>query len=110
MEKTLLFYDKTSPRIRRAKINRRHFNHQRLEKEQRRATKNPTKLIKMSYDQSLAKLVLTSLKDRRLTGDLIQTFKIMKGLEVVKWEKDIKIKERTRGHYLSYYRESFKGR
>ena len=29
----------------------------------------------------------TSLKDRRVRGDLIQMFKIMKGLEVVKWEK-----------------------
>ena len=37
-------------------------------------------------------------------------FKIMKGLEVVEWEKDLNIKERTRGHTLSYNRESFKSR
>jgi hypothetical protein len=67
-----------------------------LEKVQRRATKIPTKLSRLSYDQRLAELGLTSLKDRRVRGDLIQMFKIMKGLDVVEWEKDLNIKERTR--------------
>ena len=35
-------------------------------------------------------------------------FKITKGLEIVEWEKDLSIKERTRGNNLSYNRESFK--
>ena len=30
----------------------------------------------------------------------------MKVLEIVEWEKDSSIKERTRGHNLSYNRES----
>ena len=34
----------------------------------------------------------------------------MNGLEVVEWDKDVKIKERTKGHNLSYNRESFKSR
>ena len=83
---------------------------ERLEKVQRRATKIPTKLSKMSYDHRLGQLGLTSLKDRRVRGDLIQMFKIMKGMEVVKWEKDLNIKERTRRHNLSYSKESFKDR
>ena len=58
-------------------------NIERLEKV---ATKTPIKLSKLSYDQRLAILGLTSLKDRRVRGDLIQMFKIMKGLEVVEWE------------------------
>ena len=37
-------------------------------------------------------------------------FKIMKGLEVVKWEKDLNIIEKTRRHNLSYNKESFKSR
>ena len=81
-----------------------------LEKVQRRATKIPTKLSKLSYDQRLAELGLTSLKDRRVRGDLIQMFKIMKRLEVEEWEKYLNIKERTRGHNLNYNRESFKSR
>ena len=35
-------------------------------------------------------------------------FKIMKGFEVVEWEKDLNIKQRTRAHNLSHNRESFK--
>ena len=64
----------------------------------------------MSYDQRLAQLGLTSLKDRKVRGYLIQMFKIMNGLDVVKWEKDLSIREITRGHNLSYYRESLNSR
>ena len=66
---------------------------ERLEKVQLRATKTPSKLSKLSYEPRLAELGLTSLKDRRVRGDLIQMFKIMKGLEVVEWEKHLNIKE-----------------
>ena len=45
----------------------------RLEKLQRRATKIPTKVNKMSYIQRLAQLGLTSL-DRRVRVNLIQMF------------------------------------
>ena len=78
-----------------------------LEKVQRRATKTPSKLSKLSYDQRLAKLGLISLKDRRVRGGLIQMFKIMKGLEAVELEKHLYIKTRKTGHNLSYNRESF---
>ena len=51
---------------------------ERFEKVQRRATKTPSKLSRLNYDQKLAQLDLTSLKDRRVRGDLMQMFKIMK--------------------------------
>ena len=37
-------------------------------------------------------------------------FKIMKELEIVEWKKDLNIKEKTRGHNLSYNKKSFKTR
>ena len=72
------------------------------------ATKIPTKPSKLNYDQRLDELALTILKDRRVRGDQIKMFKIMKGFEVVEWEKDLNIKQRTRAHNLSHNRESFK--
>ena len=74
----------------------------KVEKVQRRAIKIPSKLSKLSYDLIVAQLSLTSLKERRVSGDLIEMFKIMKELEVVKWGKYLNIKEGTRGHNLSY--------
>ena len=56
------------------------YDIERLEKVQRRATKIPIKLNIMSYDQRLVELGLTSFKDRRVRGDLMQMFKIMNGL------------------------------
>ena len=63
---------------------------------QRRATNNPSKLSKLSYDQRQAELGLTSLKDMRVRLELIQMFKNMKGLEAVKWENYLNIKIRKR--------------
>ena len=86
---------------------------ERLEKVQRRATKISTKLSKLIYYQRQCKLELTSPKDNRVRGwceNLIQMFKIMKRLKVVKLEKDFSIKEWTRGQNLSCDRDSFKSR
>ena len=44
------------------------------------------------YEYLFAVLGLTSLKDMRVRGEFIQMFKFMKGLEVVEWEKQLKIK------------------
>ena len=83
---------------------------EKIEKVQRKATKTLKKLSKLIHDQRLAELGLTSLKDKRMRGDLIQMFKIMKRLEVLELEKHLNIKVRTREHNLSYNRESFKCR
>ena len=54
-----------------------------LEKVQRRAPKLVTSLAKLTYDQRLRHLRLHSLYCWRQRGDLIETFKILNGLENV---------------------------
>ena len=54
-----------------------------LEKVQRRATKLVFRLRKLPYEKRLRMLNLYPLKQRRLRGDLIETFKIVKGVEDV---------------------------
>ena len=55
----------------------------RIEGVQRRATKMVTELRGMDYNLRLKELGLTTLETRRKRGDLIQIFKIVKGLEEV---------------------------
>ena len=50
-----------------------------LEGVQRRATKLVPELRNMTYEKRMEKLGLTSLEDRRVRGDMIETFKIMTG-------------------------------
>ena len=54
-----------------------------LEKVQRSATKIVHGLRHLSYEQRLRHLELTSLKERKIRGDLIENFKIMTGKERV---------------------------
>ena len=53
---------------------------------QRRATKVSHALKGLKYDDRLNDLNLTTLEKRRTRGDLIQKFKIEKGLDTVEWE------------------------
>ena len=75
-------------------------DHQKLEKVQRRATKCLTGLKDCSYSERLAKLKLPSLSYRRHRADLIQTFKIVKGLEDIQPSTFFKFSShgKTRGH------------
>ena len=50
-----------------------------LEGVQKRATKLVPELRNMTYEKRLEKLGLTSLEDRRIRGDMIETYKIMTG-------------------------------
>ena len=52
-----------------------------LEKVQHRATKMITTLRKLPYEQRLKECNLTTLEERRKRGDMLETHKIMHGLE-----------------------------
>ena len=56
-----------------------------LEKVQRRATRFPNVLRGLSYDERLARMNLTSLEIRRVRGDLIQLFKVIKEIDSIAW-------------------------
>ena len=75
-------------------------DHQKLEKVQRRATKCLTDLKDCSYSERLVKLKVPSLSYRRHRADLIQTFKIVKGLEDIQPSTFFKFSShgKTRGH------------
>ena len=56
-----------------------------LEKVQERATKIPFELRGLSYEERLKVWGITSLRDRRIRGDLIQMYKIRNALEDINW-------------------------
>ena len=60
---------------------------ERLEKVQARATKLIPSIRHISYDRRLARLNLFSLEKRRLRGQLIETFKILKGIENIDYRR-----------------------
>ncbi|MEJ1594469.1 hypothetical protein SMA75_25615, partial [Escherichia coli] len=55
----------------------------KLESVQRRATKLIPGFRGLPYEERLKRLDMFSLKDRRIRGDLIQTFKIVKNIDNV---------------------------
>ena len=73
-----------------------------LEKVQKRATSLIPSIARYSYQERLKILELYSLERRRERGDLIETFKILKGLERVEKEKWFTLSENVhlRGYEL----------
>ena len=60
---------------------------ERLEKVQARATKLIPSIRHISYERRLTRLNLYSLEKRRLRGQLIETFKILKGIDKIDYSK-----------------------
>jgi hypothetical protein len=72
-----------------------------LEKVQRRATKMIRECKGQDYKTRLIKTGLISLEDRRHRGDLIQTFRLIKGIDKVDFNDFFELvsnANRTRGH------------
>ncbi|XP_072030185.1 uncharacterized protein [Amphiura filiformis] len=75
----------------------------------RRATKLIPSIRHLSYPERLQEMKLYSLEQRRLRGDLIETFKIMKGLEGITSTKLFTLntqRHRGRGHNYKLYKSS----
>ena len=71
-----------------------------LEKVQHRVTKLVPGLYDWSYEDRCRELKLPTLQQRRLRGDLIETYKILNGYEGSDYNKFFKLREgSTRGHY-----------
>jgi ribonuclease P/MRP protein subunit RPP40 len=76
-----------------------------IEGVQRRATKLVVGMREKSYEERLKFLDMTTLETRRVRGDSIEVFKIMKGLEdVIKEKFFIMDKGCTRVHELKLYK------
>ena len=72
-----------------------------LENVQRRATRMVREFNQLSYEDRLKELGLTKLKDRRTRGDMILTYRLLKGEEGVDFRKFFTLAENehdTRGH------------
>jgi hypothetical protein len=72
----------------------------KLERVQRRATKLIEGYSQLSYEDRLSKTGLISLKQRRVRGDLIQVFKMIKGFDAIKYKDYFELASsgKTRGH------------
>ena len=81
-----------------------------LEKIQRRTTELVPSLKQLPYEERLSRLNLMPLEERRLRGDLIETYKILKGIDKVNQAKFVKLTQehRTRGHELKIFKPRLK--
>ena len=77
---------------------------EKLESVQHRATKMISACRNMSYSERLKFTGLTTLEDRRDRGDLIEVFKLVKGLSEMDTKKFFvpSNSTTTRGHKLNY--------
>ena len=77
-----------------------------IEKVQRRATKLVKSLSNLEYDERLYRLKLDSLNFRRRRADVIQVFRIVKGIDNIKTSQFFEFQkdERTRGHNLKIFK------
>ena len=67
----------------------------KVESIQRRATRITTGFGKLEYEERLKRLGLTTLKDRRLIGDLIKMYKVISSRESIVWVKPINLRRKV---------------
>ena len=79
----------------------------KLETFQRKVTRCVTDLNGLDYAQRLEALKLTTIKDRRIRGDLIQYFKIKNGHDDIRLLKEPKLQKSKRPHDQKIEREAF---
>ena len=66
----------------------------KIERVQRRATRIPTGFKKFENEDRLKKLSMTTLKDRRIRGDLIEMYKVMSSRESIDWVKPLNLRKK----------------
>ena len=81
-----------------------------LEGVQRRFTRLIPEMRGLAYEERLSRLGLYSLEFRRLRGDLLETYKKMKGLDRGEAERFFPLRKetRTRGHSLKIRGSQFR--
>lgn len=79
-----------------------------IEKAQRRATKIPHCLKDVEYPDRCQRMGIEQLTERRERGDLIEMFKLSKGLETVSWVSEQKIGTARVGRRAQMRREIVK--
>ena len=81
---------------------------ERLKAVQKRATKLIPSIRNFGYERRLQKLELFSLETRRLRGQLIETFKILKGINNIDYRNLFTLcQNQTRGHELKIEAKRF---
>jgi hypothetical protein len=82
-----------------------------LEKVQRRATRLIEGYWELSYEERLERTGLIPLEKRRIRGDLIQVFKMMKGFDKVDFSQFFEFfnVEKTRGHCFKLSKRRCRG-
>lgn len=77
-----------------------------IERVQRRATKLPSELKDLPYEERCKRLGITPLEERRQRGDMIEVFKIMKGIENIDANTFFQRNENTRrGHNYTLFKK-----
>jgi ribonuclease P/MRP protein subunit RPP40 len=81
-----------------------------IERVQRRATRLIEGFMDISYEDRLEQTGLISLEKRRVRGDLIQVFKIVKGFAKIDYRTFFEVSkiEKTRGHSLKLVKKCSK--
>ena len=78
-----------------------------IENVQHRATRMIPELHGKTYEHRLATVNLTTLETRRLRGDLIEMFKILKGFDKVTLPITTNILSNLRSHSLKLFKHRF---